>query len=166
MSDKAKVTDWKTEQMPNELAILDFQRIFSPQEFERIRLGLIPREMEDKWFIYCDHVILNIHRSWTGYHIFKIFIKLQEDDTYTITQAIVNRNKEQYNQQNNEYDILLLNYLVDRLLLGKNVSFPTPAELTGEDRAIYKHSMVGYATPNTIDLIPDTNMQVDPGFKM
>jgi ADP-ribosyl-[dinitrogen reductase] hydrolase len=162
MPEIAKETDWKTEQMPNECDILDFQRIFSPQELERIRLGLIPREMEDKWFIYYDSDILNIHRSWTGYHMFKIFFKCQEDNTYTVTKTIVNRNKAQYNQENNEYDILLVNYLIDRLLLGKNASFPT----TREAKAIYKHSTVGYATPNTINVIPDTHIQVDPGFKL
>jgi ADP-ribosyl-[dinitrogen reductase] hydrolase len=166
MPEIAKETDWKTEQMPRECDILDFQRIFSLQELERIRLGLIPREMEDKWFIYYDHDILNIHRSWTGHHIFKISFQRQEDNTYTVSQTVVNRNKAQYNQQDNEYDILLVNYLIDRLLLGKNGAFPTPADLTGEARAIYKHSMVGYATPNTIDVIPDTHIQVEPGFKL
>jgi ADP-ribosylglycohydrolase len=166
MPDIAKKTDWKTEEMPDEVEALSIQRFFSPTEFERIRLGLIPKQMEDKWFIYYDNDVLNIHRSWTGYHTYKIFFKYQDDNTYKIIQTIVNRNKAQYNQQDNEYDISLVNYLIDRLLLGKNVSFPTPSELTGDAKAIYKHTMVGNATPNRPDNVPDTDMQANPGFKL
>lgn len=65
-----------------------------------------------------------------------------------VLQVIVNRNKAQHDQQNNEYDVSLLHYLIDRLLLGKVVPFPTPTDIPKEDSAIYKHAMVGYATPN------------------
>ncbi len=166
MPSVAKKTDWKIERMPAETEILDFQRTFSSQEFERIRLGLIPREMEDKWFIYLDNDILNIHRSWTGYLMYEITLKYQEDGTYRVIQAVVNRNTAQYNQQNNEYDISLVNYLIDRLLLGKNVPFPLPTELSVEAKAIYKHSIVGHATPNSINFIPDTNTKVDVGHRL
>ncbi len=149
MSPTAKPTDWKTEPMPNETDSLHFSRIFSSGEFERVKMGLIPREMEDKWFIYYDNDTLNIHRSWTGFHIYSITILPNDDNAYSITRTIVNRNKEQYNQQNNAYDISLLNYLIDRLLLDQAVPFPMPSDISKENRPIYKHSMVGYATPNT-----------------
>jgi len=47
----AKATDWKIEEMPREVEIIDFQRHFSSSEFEQIRLGIVPEAMEDKWFI-------------------------------------------------------------------------------------------------------------------
>jgi ADP-ribosyl-[dinitrogen reductase] hydrolase len=150
MSHIAQPTDWKTQSMPRETEILGFHRIFSYNEFERVRTGLVPREMEDKWFIYYENQTLNIHRSWTGYHIYKITIQQQEDNTYAVTQTIVNRNKEQYNLQNNTYEVSLLNYLIDCLLLGKD-PFPIPTDISKEESAIYKHSMVGYATPNTLE---------------
>lgn len=43
-----------TEPMPDETDNLHFHRIFSSEEFERVRLGLVSREMEDKWFIYSE----------------------------------------------------------------------------------------------------------------
>lgn len=159
MPEIAKASDWKTEKMPDEVGSLDFRKVYSPQEFERIRLGLTPKEMEDKWFIYYENQTLNIHRSWTGYHIYQIAIQCQEDKTCKVIQTLVNRNIAQYNQQNDEYDILLIDYLIDRLLLGKNVRFPTPADLTGEEKAIFKHSIVGHATPNIEESTPDTNIQ-------
>ena len=159
MPEIAKASDWKTEKMPDEVGILDFQKVYSPEEFDRIKLGLIPKEMEDKWFIYFENQSLNIHRSWTGYHIYQITIQSQEDNTYKIIQTLVNRNKDQYNQQNYEYDVLLIDYLIDRLLLGKNVPFPTPTALTGETSTIFKHSMVGYATPNINEPAPGINLK-------
>jgi len=166
MSLIAQPTDWKTEPMPDETDCLDVHRIFSSEEFERMRAGLIPREMEDKWFIYYDNNTLNIHRSWTGHHIYKIITQPLGDNTYAVTRVIVNRNKAQYNQQNNAYDVSLLNYLIDRLLLGKAVPFPTPTDISKEDSAIYKHSMVGYATPNATDTAGNEPEQINAGDRL
>lgn len=159
MPEIAKASDWKTQKMPDDVGTLDFRRVYSPQEFERISLGLIPKEMEDKWFIYYESHTLNIHRSWTGYRIYQINIQSQDDKTYKVVRTLVNRNVAQYNQQDDEYDVLLIDYLIDRLLLGKNVRFPSPTELTRETKAIFKHSMVGHATPNVEEPVPDTNVQ-------
>jgi ADP-ribosylglycohydrolase len=162
----AQPTDWKTLPMPDEINNLDFNRIFSAEEFEHVKTGLIPRAMEDKWFIYYDNHTLNIHRSWTGFHIYKVTIQPLEDNTHTVTQTIVNRNKAQYNQQNNAYDVAFLNYLIDRLLLGKAVPFPIPEEISKENSAIYKHSMVGYATPNTTATAGNEPVQINTGDRI
>ena len=160
MPEIAKASDWKTEKMPDEVGSLNFRRVYSPEEFDRMKLGLVPKEMEDKWFIYCENLTLNIHRSWTGYCIYQIIMQSEEDETYRVILALVNKNIAQYNQQNDEYDVLLVEYLIDRLLLGKNVRFPASAELSGEAKAIFKHSMVGNATPNVREPAPDTNIQL------
>jgi len=68
----AKFNSWKTKSMPEETPVLDFKAEFGEEEFKRISYGLIPKEMEDKWFIYLQNNILYFHRSWTGYCIFKI----------------------------------------------------------------------------------------------
>jgi hypothetical protein len=128
----AQPTDWKTEPMPNETDNLNFHRIFSFEEFERLKVGIIPQAMEHRWFVYYHDHTLNFHRSWTGFHIYKISIEPQQDNTYVVTQTIVNRNKEQHNQPDNNYDVALLGYLIDRLLLKKDVTFSTPPELPKE----------------------------------
>lgn len=38
--------------MPGQKSRLELQRIFTDQEYQRFCLGLIPEEMEDKWFIF------------------------------------------------------------------------------------------------------------------
>jgi len=166
MSLSAQVTDWKTEPMPDETDNLDFRRIFLPEEFELVKRGLLPREMEDKWFIYYENHTLNIHRSWTGYNIYKITIQPLRDKAYAVVQTIVNRNKTQYNQGDNAYDVALLNYLIDRLLLGKDIPFPIPADVSTEDSAIYKHSAVGYGTPNTSATAGSESVQINAGDRL
>ena len=51
MSEIAKATNWKIRKMPDEIETFTLERVFSSEEFERIRMGLVPRQMEDKWFI-------------------------------------------------------------------------------------------------------------------
>ena len=46
--------------------------IFTDATGELMREGVIPREMEDKWFIYFKDGWLNFHRSWTGAHVFAL----------------------------------------------------------------------------------------------
>jgi len=44
---------------------------FTESQFNKIKNGLIPEEMEDKWFIYYEQGFLHFHRSWTGHGLFK-----------------------------------------------------------------------------------------------
>ena len=46
--------------------------LFTKAAGEAMRNGVIPKEMEDKWFIYHEGGRLNFHRSWTGAHIFAL----------------------------------------------------------------------------------------------
>ncbi|MBN8854538.1 MAG: ADP-ribosylglycohydrolase family protein [Sphingobacteriales bacterium] len=166
MSEIAKATNWKIRKMPDEIETFTLERVFSSEEFERIRMGLVPRQMEDKWFIYYDDDVLNFHRSWSGVHVYKVALRNTGNNNYETTEVVVNRNRKQYNQGNPEYDVLLVNYLIDRLLLGKNIPFPTPHKLEGEERQIYKHAIVGYAEPNTPEPGPEINFGLPRGERL
>ena len=37
-----------------------------------LKTGLVPKEMEDKWFIYYEHPRLFFHRSWTGQPVYRL----------------------------------------------------------------------------------------------
>jgi hypothetical protein len=124
---KATKDLWKTLPLPDEISILHFDKEFTDEEYVKIANGLIPREMEDKWFIYLEDNTLHMHRSWTGHCIYQIAFE-KENDKYIIKEVKVNRNKEQY-KQDNEYDIKLLDFLISDLLLGKNTPFPKPKEI-------------------------------------
>jgi hypothetical protein len=52
--------------LPTEHAQLMVERAFTQHEYAQIARGLIPEEMEDKWFIYLEDMTLYVHRNWTG----------------------------------------------------------------------------------------------------
>ena len=103
--------------------------------------------MEDKWFIYYENETLHIHRSWTGILVFQLIFSSQ-DNTSRVIKTIVNRDITEYNQQDDNYDIKFLNFLIDRLLLNKQVPFPTQDSIEPGKQDIYRHAMIGNARSN------------------
>ena len=51
---------------------MTLDRVFSPQDMDRIRRGVVPEAMEDKWFIYWKEGMLFFQRSWTGFCIYVV----------------------------------------------------------------------------------------------
>lgn len=89
--------------------------------FSKLKNGLIPLQMEDKWFIYYDNEWLFFHRSWTGHGIYKAKIN-KVTDGYSIKEFWVERNLENYNNEDDEIDIENIVFLIARGLLGINVN--------------------------------------------
>ncbi len=65
-------TSWKTLPPPKHRAKLTIASVFSHTEGERMRSGFVPRNMDDRWFVYFEEGWLNFHRSWTGSHVFAV----------------------------------------------------------------------------------------------
>jgi hypothetical protein len=108
----AKRNDWKTEEFPSASKSIVVDRTYSKSEFEKIIVGTIPEEMEDKWFVFYEEPWLYLHRSWTGFCIFKIRFKIV-DNNVKITEAWVNRDPEQYQETNDSRDENLLKILLE-----------------------------------------------------
>jgi hypothetical protein len=135
--------------MPLETAVLNYIAEFTPEEFEKMSLGLKPEQMEDKWLIAMEGDTLAFYRSWTGHCIYRVRFE-KTGENYSATNALVNRNSEQYNSPGDDYDIALLGFLIDGLLLGKAVDFPIPAGLPGDTpKGLYQHHVSGSAYPET-----------------
>ena len=100
--------DWKTQPMPEQHETFVLKRAFSREEMDVLRCGSVPQAMEDKWFWYMEGSTLWAHRSWTGYCIYQIDFK--EDDNHIVT---VNRDPEQYKCTSVEEDIITLNKLLN-----------------------------------------------------
>jgi len=156
--EKAARDSWKSTPMPEKRARLSFQREFSQDEVDQLSLGLIPHVMEDKWFIFLKDDQLFFHRSWTGVCIYQLQLKKGEMG-YSVSEAYVNRDKEQGRSTDDEYDASLLSFLIDNLLLGKSTPFPLPGKLPKKiPKGMYQHSIAGTAypeitTPTTISLL-------------
>src|SRR5687768_7172538 len=59
--------DWMRHPLDERWRSVPLSMPLSAEELRRIRLGFFPREMEDKWFVYCEPPWIHLHRSWTGY---------------------------------------------------------------------------------------------------
>lgn len=147
MIKKATGTNRNLQPLPAETAVLPFERTFTATEFQQIELGFIPQQMEDKWFMYFQDGQLNMHRSWTGFQIYQVTIVSGNDNNYHVTKVLANRDPQQYTVEDDLHDAQWLHFYIDLFLLKKkNVSAPLPAPLSGEQREIYQHSMIGHVT--------------------
>lgn len=70
MGQPATRNSWKIGPLPNEREHIDLPLIFDDTEGEKLRLGHIPEDMDDKWFIFFEKGWLYFYRSWTGDCIF------------------------------------------------------------------------------------------------
>lgn len=67
--------DWKIEPFPEQTVALPYERRFTERQMRRVRLGIMPVEMEDKWVAVFEDDWFYLHRSWTGHGIFKARIE-------------------------------------------------------------------------------------------
>jgi ADP-ribosyl-[dinitrogen reductase] hydrolase len=69
MNETATKETWKNIPIDNPKRIV-IDLIFTVKQFSKLILGLIPQQMEDKWFIYYEKERLYFYRSWTGNKIY------------------------------------------------------------------------------------------------
>jgi HAD superfamily hydrolase (TIGR01509 family) len=103
---------WSSHPMPEQRARLSWQRHFDPRELEALRLGNVPRAMEDRWFVYADGDRVAFHRSWTGSCIYELVLELGPPGA-RVREAWVNRDPSQYASIDDAADARGLGWLVD-----------------------------------------------------
>lgn len=94
---------WKTIPMtqPKKLGVSIF---LNTKQLKKLHIGLVPSEMEDNWFAYLHEKVIHLHRSWTGYEIFKAELTIYKDSA-KITEFWVEQNPERYSELNDESNI-------------------------------------------------------------
>lgn len=70
----ARMEDWEFRPMPAQRTQIEFQRKFSPQEMAQVVRGFISQVMEQKWCAYFEDGVLRLHRSWTGFEIYRLHL--------------------------------------------------------------------------------------------
>lgn len=114
-SERATRASWASQPMPERRAPVTWQRHFDPGELEALRLGNVPRAMEDKWFVYADGDRVAFHRSWTGHCIFELWLELGPAGA-RVREAWVNRDTAQYGSSDDAGDARNLAWLVEEHL--------------------------------------------------
>jgi hypothetical protein len=142
---------WQTLPLPEARVDLGFAASYSNEDFARIRRGIIPHEMEDKWFIFFGEPWLYLHRSWTGACIYAVRFQGTDDGGgVTAVESWVSHDTKHYSETATDYDRALATFLIERMLLGRPVPFPVPGDLPSSAPAgIYQHTVVGRAYPET-----------------
>lgn len=108
--------DWRNRPLPEKYTSIEWQKVFSAEEFEKIVQGLIPENMEENWFIYYEEPWLCIHRSWTGFCIFRVRFE-PTDRGIEAVEILANREPEQYASLGDSSDLGIVRSLI-RMLLG------------------------------------------------
>jgi len=119
MNEIATTTSWNHQPIVNSKKI-DIALQFTNKQFLKLIKGLIPQQMEDKWFIFYEKDWLYFHRSWTGFGIYKAQV-IKEEDGYSIKEFWAERNKENYNNEEDNTDIETISFLIARGLLGIDI---------------------------------------------
>ncbi|MCD8316495.1 MAG: ADP-ribosylglycohydrolase family protein, partial [Eggerthellaceae bacterium] len=96
-------SSWKILPMPKEHKKLDIFISLSEEELAKLVLGRIPRDMDERWFMYFDGQYVRYYRSWTGTCIYLGEIERVED-VPAITSITVNRDETQYTETDDDYD--------------------------------------------------------------
>lgn len=103
--------------MPKKRVRLPYHRTFTPEELRALALGMLPVVMEDKWMGMLQEGSLDFHRSWTGFHIYRLCLRQGEQGIEAHT-LLVNRSAKQYFNTDNAFDAEFVGFLTDRWLRG------------------------------------------------
>ncbi len=107
--------DSKSQPLPAELVEVSFHRSFDGAEVAKLKQGLIPQAMEDKWFIILRDDSLDFYRSWTGLHIYRLAVRPAASGLVA-GPLFVNNDPEQYERSDDEEDKELVNFLIELVL--------------------------------------------------
>jgi hypothetical protein len=115
MNPTATRSDWETESLSEKRERVEVRRRYSLFDWERIQMGFLPMEMEDKWFIYAENYSVRFHRSWTGICIYTAEFEPCETGV-NLVEAWVCRDPELYSETDLDEDRENLYKLIDVLI--------------------------------------------------
>jgi hypothetical protein len=124
-------------------APIPYDAVFTAEEFGRLKHGLNPLAMEDKWKISYEEPHLLFYRSWTGKPVFRITLTKREDGGATVGEASLSKDLAANSLYGADYQVRLLGFLIGNLLLGQATSFPVPPGMKDQPRGVYQHYISG-----------------------
>jgi hypothetical protein len=150
---KASASSWKREPFKWGIA-LAYSASFNAEEFALLKDGLIPEEMEDKWFIYYEEPHLFFHRSWTGLPVYRVTLQSEAAGGATAIEALWSKEDTQPSATNQDYEAQVLDFLVSNLLLHQSKPFPLPVHFAEPVHGVLQHAVAGTAFPQSPESKP------------
>lgn len=112
---KATKNSWEVIPMDKpKLVYVDLK--LTQEHFEKLQVGFMPRNMDDRWFVYFENDWIYFHRSWTGYEIFKAQI-YQDNNGYFVKDFWVESNTEKFNLSDEKDMINTFCFILYRIVL-------------------------------------------------
>ena len=115
-------SSWKTLPPAEEFKAVSYKDVFDAPEMAGIERGLIPQDMEDKWFAFFERPFLYLHRSWTGHLVYRVKV-LTSEGAGQVDGAEVLRTPDGGARYPGEYEAELLRFLVRCVTWGKSFPF-------------------------------------------
>ncbi len=137
---------WKIKELPEAVARLELDGVISAEHVPLLKNGYIPRSPQDKWFIFYEDSWVYFHRASSGSCIFKLRLEPNEDHLVA-PYVLVNRDPAQYRTIDDNYDVEIMAYLIDRYLFGRNPPFPTPGRFNKHHKAAHAEHVIGQVPP-------------------
>lgn len=112
---RATHNSWRCLPMPATKVSMQVSQTFTAEEYQRMQMGVIPHDMDDRWFIYFEDGWFFFHRSWTGFCIYQM--RLEPDNAgWHIAEAWANADPDQFKSPENTSLFL---GTINLVLLGK-----------------------------------------------
>ncbi|MCJ2064521.1 hypothetical protein MKK63_17615 [Methylobacterium sp. J-088] len=142
----AKPDDWK--RLPfGAMSPIPYRASFDRAQFAKLAEGLLPGDMDDKWFIYLDGLDLCLHRSWTGFGAYKVSLR-RKGETHRVVSALCA--KQMLETHDEPYQAQGLDFLIANLLLGEAKPFPRPADVREPSPGVFQHHISGTGYRETV----------------
>ena len=105
---------------------------YSEEESRRVLAGLIPRAMEDKWFVFAENSVLHCHRSWTGYCIYQVRLETLGDSVAAGAAQVTSKKSAYRPSRDVTHEARMIEFIIRGLVLGQDIECPLPPELMEE----------------------------------
>lgn len=94
-------------------------RVWSDEDWDRIRRGYRARDMDEKWNIFVEGDVLFMHRSWTGHGVYEASFAPATGGGRRIASAVVEADGKRYRSMGDEYDCLMMELIISAIVLGE-----------------------------------------------
>ena len=111
-------SDWKHEPIVLPTPIPAPTRVWTREEMDVIRRGLLPASMDDEWFAFMESDTLFLHRSRTGHGIYEATFE-PRDDGHVIVSATVTADHDRHRRSSDPVEQGRLGGLIAALMLGE-----------------------------------------------
>lgn len=125
---------------PSRTETVPFSLELPPFESWLAARGYVPQAMEQKWFIHrSGDDRMHFRRSWTGHLVYDVAISWS-GPRMTFGDVIISRDPDQWGVTDVAYDLRVLRFLIDGVLLGLPLDFPLE---TGTDNPLQAWALAG-----------------------